>query len=303
VIRRSAVAGSWYPDNQTRLAVELDLYLANAGVEMPSRSPRALIVPHAGLMYSGPVAAFAYKMLSGTSYRSIVLVGPSHFVPFRGVSIWPAGHWQTPFGAIAVDAGLAHAIRMECFDVVDLPSAHGREHSLEMQLPFIAHLQPGARIVPLVMGHQTRETAFALGDAIAAACRVRDEESGASRNPTHSGPVSVERLPLETAAIESGPAGVLLIASSDLSHYETAEVASRLDAIVVGYVEALDPEGLMTTLEHEPRHACGGGPMVAVMHAARQLGASESRVLRYADSGDVSGDKSSVVGYLAAAVF
>ena len=303
MIRRSAVAGSWYPDNPTRLAVELDLYLAKAAVEIAARAPRALIAPHAGLMYSGAVAAFAYKMLSGSSYRSIVLVGPSHFVPFRGVSIWPSGHWQTPFGAIAVDTDLAHAIRMECFDVVDLPSAHEREHSLEMQLPFVAHLQPGARIVPLVMGQQTRETAFALGDAIAAACRVRDEESGVSRNPTHLGPVSVGRVPLETEAIESEPASVLLIASSDLSHYEPATVASRMDAVIVNHVEALDPTGLMTTLEQEPRHACGGGPMVAVMHAARQLGASEAQVLRYADSGDVSGDKSSVVGYLAAAVF
>jgi AmmeMemoRadiSam system protein B len=190
------------------------------------------------------------------------------------VSIWSSGHWQTPFGAIAVDTDLAHAIRMECFDVVDLPSAHGREHSLEMQLPFVAHLQPGARIVPLVMGHQTRETAFALGDALARACRVRDEGSGA-----------------------------LLVASSDLSHYENSAVASRMDEVIVRHVEALDPMGLMTTLEQEPRHACGGGPMVAVMHAARQLGASEAHVLRYADSGDVSGDKSSVVGYLAAAVF
>jgi len=303
VIRRTAVAGSWYPDNPTRLAVELDLHLANAAVELTPRSPRALIVPHAGLMYSGPVAAFAYKLLSGSSYRSIVLVGPSHFVPFRGVSIWPAGHWQTPFGAVAVDTELAHAIRMECFDVVDLPSAHGREHSIEMQMPFVAHLQPGARIVPLVMGHQTRETAFALGDGIAAACRIRDDGSGASQNPTDIGSGSVGRVPLETEAIESGPAGVLLIASSDLSHYETADVASRMDAVVVEHVEALDPKGLMTALEHEPRHACGGGPMVAVMHAARQLGASEAQVLRYADSGDVSGDKSSVVGYLAAAVF
>ena len=303
MIRRTAVAGSWYPDNPTRLAVELDLHLANAAVELTARSPRALIAPHAGLMYSGPVAAFAYKMLSGSSYRSIVLVGPSHFVPFRGVSIWPAGHWQTPFGAVAVDTELAHAIRMECFDVVDLPSAHGREHSLEMQMPFVAHLQPGARIVPLVMGHQTRETAFALGDAIAVACRGRDDKNGASRNPTHSGQVSVGRVPREAEASESGPADVLLIASSDLSHYETADVASRMDAVMVDHVEALDPKGLMTALEHEPRHACGGGPMVAVMHAARQLGASEAQVLRYADSGDVSGDKSSVVGYLAAAVF
>jgi predicted class III extradiol MEMO1 family dioxygenase len=303
MIRRTAVAGSWYPDNPTRLAVELDLHLANAAVEMTARSPRALIAPHAGLMYSGPVAAFAYKMLSGSTYRSIVLVGPSHFVPFRGVSIWPAGHWQTPFGAVAVDTELAHAIRMECFDVVDLPSAHGREHSLEMQMPFVAHLQPGARIVPLVMGHQTRETAFALGDAIAVACRGRDDKNGASRNPTHSGPAGEGRVPLETEASESGPDDVLLIASSDLSHYENATVASRMDSVIVDRVEALDPKGLMTALEHEPRHACGGGPMVAVMHAARQLGASEAQVLRYADSGDVSGDKSSVVGYLAAAVF
>jgi AmmeMemoRadiSam system protein B len=278
VIRRSAVAGSWYPDNPTRLAVELDLYLSKAAVEMTARSPRALIAPHAGLMYSGPVAAFAYKLLSGASYRSIVLVGPSHFVPFRGVSIWPAGHWQTPLGMLAVDTDLAHAIRLECFDVVDLPSAHGREHSLEMQLPFVAHLQPGALIVPLVMGHQTRETAFALGEGIVRAIRA-------------------------TASNDSNDSDVLLIASSDLSHYEDAEVASRMDAILVSHVEALDPEGLMTTLEHEPRHACGGGPMVAVLHAARLLGASEAEVLRYADSGDVSGDKSSVVGYLAAAVF
>jgi MEMO1 family protein len=290
VIRRSAVAGSWYPDNPTRLAGELDLYLAKAAVEMTAHSPRALIAPHAGLMYSGPVAAFAYKMLSGWSYRSIVLVGPSHFVPFRGVSIWPAGHWQTPFGAIAVDTELAHAIRMECFDVVDLPSAHGREHSLEMQLPFVAHLQPGAQIVPLVMGHQTRETAFALGDGLARA--IRSTASNDSNDMNDSNDPN-----------DPNDSNVLLIASSDLSHYENAEVASRMDAIVVGYVEALDPKGLMTALEHEPRHACGGGPMVAVMHAARQLGASEAQVLRYADSGDVSGDKSSVVGYLAAAVF
>ena len=291
MIRRTAVAGSWYPDNPTRLAVELDLYLANAAVEMTARAPRALIAPHAGLMYSGPVAAFAYKMLGGSSYRSIVLVGPSHFVPFRGVSIWPSGHWQTPFGAVAVDTDLAHAIRMECFDVVDLPAAHGREHSLEMQMPFVAHLQPGARIVPLVMGHQTRETAFALGDGLARAIRAANDSNDSNEENDSNDPNA------------SNGSNVLLIASSDLSHYENAEVASRMDAIMVDHVEALDPKGLMTALEHEPRHACGGGPMVAVMHAARQLGATEAQVLRYADSGDVSGDKSSVVGYLAAAVF
>ena len=233
-------------------------------------------------MYSGPVAAFAYTLLRESSYQSIVLVGPSHFIPFRGVSIWPAGQWQTPFGPVDVDTTLAQAIQSEYPGVVNLPSAHGREHSLEMQLPFIAHLMPGVPIVPLVMGQQTRDTSFALGDALAAACRVRDGASGTSGSPT---------------------ASVLLIASSDLSHYEPATVAARMDAVMIRHVEALDPEGLMAALEDEPRHACGGGPMVAVLHAARQLGAGEARVLRYADSGDVSSDKSSVVGYLAAAVF
>jgi AmmeMemoRadiSam system protein B len=141
-----------------------------------------------------------------------------------------------------------------------------------MQLPFLAHLFPGTPIVPMVVGYQTRHTAFALGDAMARALGLFDGK-------------------------------VLLVASSDLSHYEDARTAAALDAIVAAHVEALDAEGLMTSLEHEPRHACGGGPMVAVLHAARQLGAEEARVLRYADSGDVTGDKSSVVGYMAAAAY
>ena len=280
MIRKTAVAGSWYPDNPVRLAAELDLYLEDAIVEGLSNPPRALISPHAGLTYSGPVAAFAYKLLKVRSYRAIVLVGPSHFLPFRGVSIWPTGQWQTPFGPVAVDVALAHAIRTECFDIVELPAAHDREHSLEMQLPFIAHLMPQVPIVPLVMGHQTREAAFALGNGLASAIRMTANESNESSVPD-----------------------VLLIASSDLSHYESADVASRMDAMMVRYVEALDPEGLMTELEREPRHACGGGPMVAVLQAALRLGASQARVLRYADSGDVSGDKGSVVGYLAAAAY
>jgi hypothetical protein len=227
----------------------------------------------------------------GVPYDAIVLVGPSHFVPFRGVSIWGAGEWETPFGSMAVEHDLAEAIRAECADVVDLPAAHRREHSLEMQLPFIAHLLPGVPIVPLVMGHQTRDTAFALGDALA---RVIASQPS---HPSHR-PASASSHPSHPSHRR-----VLMIASSDLSHYEDAAVATRMDAIIIRHVQALDSDGLMDALEREPRHACGGGPMVAVLRAARQLGASEARVLRYADSGDVSGDKSSVVGYLAAAVW
>jgi len=276
-MRRAAVAGRWYSDDRLRLAAEVDDYVGRTDVEPLPRPPRAIVAPHAGLMYSGPVAAFAYSAVRDTHYGAIVLVGPSHFVPFRGVSIWDAGAWDTPFGPVAVDRALAAAIHVESADiVVDIPAAHEREHSLEMQLPFIAHLLPGIPIVPLVMGQQTRDTAFALADALARAVAARAAKGG---DP------------------------VLLVASSDLSHYEDAASASALDAVVMRHVDALDADGLMDALEREPGHACGGGPMVAVLRAARQLGAREAKVLRYADSGDVSGDKSSVVGYMATVVW
>jgi AmmeMemoRadiSam system protein B len=270
-VRRPAVAGTWYPDNPARLTGELDAYLARVTVR-PDAPPRAIVAPHAGLKYSGPVAAYAYSAARSSRPAAIVLVGPSHFVPFTGVSIWPAGAWETPLGQVQVDEDLASAIREAADDIVELEAAHGREHSLEMQLPFLAHLMPGVPIVPLVMGHQTRVTAFALSDVLARVVRAIAKD-------------------------------VLLVASSDLSHYEEAMVAADLDGVVMERVAALDAPGLMSELEHEPRHACGGGPMVAVLDAAARLGASTARILRYADSGDVSGDKSSVVGYMAAAIW
>ena len=272
-VRRAAVAGQWYPGTGARLADAVEQHLALAEVGIPDAEHlRAIVAPHAGLMYSGPVAAYAYKAAQRGHYRSIVLVGPSHYVPFRGVSIWPDGSWETPFGAVLVDRELAAAIREGNPEITDIPDAHEREHSLEMQLPFVAHLMQDVPIVPLVMGHQTRKTAMALGETLARAVAPRGDD-------------------------------VLLVASSDLSHYEDATTAAALDGVVTERVEALDAEGLMAALEREPRHACGGGPMVAVLHAARRLGATHARVLRYADSGDVSGDKSSVVGYMAAAIW
>jgi hypothetical protein len=269
-VRHAAVAGSWYPDVPARLIGELDTYLARAHVP-PDVVPRAIVSPHAGLMYSGPVAAYAYNAARLSNVDVVVLIGPSHFVPFNGVSIWPDGMWETPLGSIRVDEELAAAIRSASDLVVELDKAHGREHCLEMQLPFLAHLMPGVPIVPMVMGHQTAATAFALGQALADAI-------GTSRRE------------------------VLLVASSDLSHYENAAVAADLDSVVMARVEAMDSIGLMRALEHEPRHACGGGPIVSVLDTVARLGASTARVLRYADSGDVSGDKSSVVGYMAAAI-
>lgn len=281
-LRRAAVAGTWYPATAAALTRQVASYIQqSAPAQNPQPAPDAdsipdagrviaLVAPHAGLVYSGPVAAHAYRLLTAAAFDSIVIVGPSHYLGFDGASVWPSGAFETPLGNVNIDAELAERIRARCPLVTDDPAAHQREHSLEMQLPFLASLAPSTPIVPIVMGLQTRDTAFALGDAIAAAAHGRR---------------------------------VLVIASSDLSHFHDGRTAAVLDAEVVTRIDALDDDGLMTLLERRPDHACGGGPMVSVLRAARLMGATRSRVLRYADSGDVSGDKSSVVGYLAAAAW
>src|SRR6267142_1635345 len=165
-VRPAAVAGTWYPAAADRLGREVDGYVAGAAIDaLPA--PIAIVAPHAGLKYSGPVAAFAYKAVSERPYRAAILVGPSHFVGFQGVSIWPRGAWQTPFGAVPVAEDLAADVARASREIIEHPAAHGREHSLELQLPFVAHLLPGVPIVPLVMGRQSRSTAFELGDALA----------------------------------------------------------------------------------------------------------------------------------------
>jgi AmmeMemoRadiSam system protein B len=270
LIRRAAVAGTWYPGSAAALAAAVDRHLDDAGrdVAVECADLVALVAPHAGLMYSGPVAAYAYRLLRGRVFDVAVLVGPSHFVPFDGVSIHASGGFETPLGVAPIDEACAAALMSATSIVHEHPSAHAREHSLEMQLPFLQRLAPDAKIVPLVMGFQTADTARTLGDALAAA---------------------VDRK------------RALLVASTDLSHYHDAATASRLDAVVIDHVSRFDADGLQAVLEARPEHACGGGPMVAVMRAARQMGARDAAVLHYADSGDVSGDKTAVVGYLAAA--
>jgi AmmeMemoRadiSam system protein B len=274
MLRRAAVAGSWYPSAPARLKAAVDELLRHADETVASQDDVgdliALVAPHAGLVYSGPVAAFGYRLLRQRPLDLIVIVGPSHYVLFDGVSVWPAGGFETPFGECRVDEAAAQQLMERCPLVRALPEAHRREHSLEMQLPFLALVAPDVPIVPLVMGQQTRETAFALGEAMAVLA--------ASRR-------------------------TVFVASSDLTHFLDARTAARLDAVVIQEVERLDADGLMTALERRPNHACGGGPMVSVLRAASLAGATRGEALRYADSGDVSGDKSSVVGYLAAAIW
>jgi AmmeMemoRadiSam system protein B len=266
-IRRAAVAGSWYPGSAPALAAAVDAHLATANRNV-SGDLVALVAPHAGLMYSGPVAAHAYRLLRGRRFDVAVLVGPSHFVGFDGVSIIGSGGFETPLGVVSIDDACAQALREATPIIREQPAAHLREHSLEMQLPFLQRLAPATPIVPLIMGYQTAQTARALGDALVAALKGRR---------------------------------ALLVASTDLSHYHDADTAAALDRVVIDCVSQLDADRLQHTLEVQPEHACGGGPTVAVMRAAQHLGARDAIVLKYADSGDVSGDKSAVVGYLAAA--
>jgi hypothetical protein len=228
----------------------------------------ALVAPHAGLRYSGPVAAHAYKLMEGRRYDVAVLVGPSHHVGFDGVAVCLRGVFETPLGRVPIAESDADAIAKAAPSVREHPTAHVREHSLEMQLPFLQRVLPDTPIVPLVMGYQTRETIGELAAGLSSALSERT---------------------------------ALLVASTDLSHYHDAVTAARLDGRVIEYVSAFDSDGLLEALDAFPHHACGGGPTVAVMRAARALGARRAGVLKYADSGDVSGDKNAVVGYLAAA--
>jgi len=269
-VRRAAVAGTWYPKAAPALEAAVDRHLAVAARRGagPDGELVALIAPHAGLMYSGPVAAHAYQLLRGRGFDVAVLVGPSHYTGFDGVALFPSGGFETPFGVARIDQQCARSIAAASPVVHDQPAVHAREHSLEMQLPFLARLAPDLPIVPLLVGYQTAATAAALGAALAAALRGRR---------------------------------ALLIASSDLSHYHDARTAAAMDNVVIECVARFEPDSLQAVLDARPEHACGGGPMVAVMRAAREAGARDARILDYADSGDVSGDKSAVVGYLAAA--
>jgi AmmeMemoRadiSam system protein B len=271
IIRKSPIAGSWYPGSEAALVQAVDRHLASA--ERTGKAVDgdlvALISPHAGMMYSGAVAAHAYRLLRGRRFDVAVLVGPSHFVAFDGVAVVRAGGFETPLGVAPIEGACASELIGATALVREYDAAHKREHSLEMQLPFLQRIAPEAAIVPLVMGRQTAQTAELLGDALAAVLRGRR---------------------------------ALLIASTDLSHYNDSETAGQLDRVVIDNVSRFDADGLQAALDREPAHACGGGPMVAVMRAASQLGARDAVVLHYADSGDVSGDKSAVVGYMAAAL-
>lgn len=271
-IRAAAVAGAWYPGSAGALRRDVDAYLASAP-DGPTGRVSAVLAPHAGLMFSGPVGAHAYKAAAASEFDVAVLVGPSHFAAFDGAALWADGAFECPLGLAEIDREGARALASSPFVIVH-PEAHRREHSLEMQLPFLKRLFPRMPIVPVLIGRQRRATIEGLASALA--------EAFAGRR-------------------------ALLVASTDLSHYFNAATAASLDGRVQEHVRAFDPEGLLSLFERYPENergryvACGGGAAIAVMMAARTLGATQGHVLKYSHSGEVSGDNDGVVGYLAAA--
>jgi hypothetical protein len=269
-IREPAVSGMFYPDRPEILSRDVKKYLENAKREKIDGEVIALVSPHAGYMYSGQVAAHAYKLIEGKTFDSIVVLAPSHRVDFKGASLYDRGGYRTPLGVVPIDVEGSKRMMEKWKGIRYLPEAHGQEHSLEVQIPFLQVVLKSFKLIPIVMEpYWSRETCQSLAQAIADTIRGKN---------------------------------VLLIASTDLSHFHSYEKAVQLDKIVLQHIERFDVEGLNRELKEGRCEACGGGPVITMMLAAKALGATRGKILKYLNSGDVTGDRSRVVGY-AAAVF
>ena len=273
LIRAPAVAGQFYPAEPQALTTMVDEML-NRVSDKVEASPIALIVPHAGYIYSGQVAAYAFKQLEGRDIQTAVIIGPNHTRPdFDQVSVYPEGAFRTPLGLVLVDRELAHELIAADERIVSRPDVHRSEHSIEVELPFLQRVCPRCRIVPVIMGTPSPENCRALAHALAKA------------------------LPGRQAVI---------IASSDLSHYPSYDDAVEVDHATLSAIETLDPERFRQSIEEQMSRgipglatcACGEGPILVAMMAARELGANRAKVLRYANSGDTPfGGHDRVVGY------
>lgn len=268
-VREPAVAGTFYPGHPRTLRRDIESLLDEASDRLPEWRGRIVgaVVPHAGYQYSGLTAAACYKALSTQDVETVVLVGPSHREHFGTSSVFPGDALATPLGEVPVNAELAREIIARSDRLIASHSGHRDEHALEVQLPFLQVLWPSVRVVAITMGEQSPERCVELARVLGSVCSERK---------------------------------ALLVASSDLSHYHPYAEAVRLDGSVAQRIRSYEPELLLEDLEDDRVEACGGGPLVSVMMASRVLGATSSMIVHQCNSGDVTGDHSSVVGYLSA---
>ena len=271
-VRLPSVSGMFYPEDPVLLRKDIEAYLKGAEVEPISGRVHAIVSPHAGYVYSGQVAAFAYKAVSGLEVDSVIVIAPSHRAYFEGIALWETGSFRTPLGDIRIDEKGAGEL-LETRDVFAANrNVHKAEHSLEVQLPFLQCVFKDVLLLPLLMGAATEELYEKASDVL-------------------------------KEMILASPSRYLIVASTDLSHYYPYASAVKVDAITVEHLRNFDIGAMIRDTRSEKAQACGAGPMITAMMAARKLGAGTGRVLKYANSGDVSGDRSGVVGYVSAIFF
>lgn len=268
LIRKHAVAGGFYPRDPLLLRREIEraFSLGYGKYERPKESLSIVgaVAPHAGYTYSGSVASYTYGFLASTIIpETIIIVGPNHTGYGTSVSVWPRGKWETPLGFSPIDEEVSAAL-LKSFPDFD-PLSHQFEHSIEVQLPFIQYVFGfEVKIVPICVLDQSLETSLRLGDAIAGSVHNRR---------------------------------VAIIASSDFSHYVPHEVAKENDHAVIKAILEMNEEKIMSEADRLDVNACGLGPIVAVTRALKKLGIKRAELLKYATSGEVTGDYNSVVGY------
>lgn len=262
MLRLPAVAGRFYPSNPEELTALVHKY-ACARPAIEPQSVKACLVPHAGYVFSGHVAGAVFSRI--VLPQRIVILGVRHFPRGESLAINTNGTWRTPLGDVPVDEALAAALQTECPILRDDRTAHGTEHSLEVQLPFLQVLSPGFSFVPVALGTVRFDDLVVVGEALA---RVL------AANP-----------------------GVLLLTTSDLNHYENDATTRLKDQKAIDQILALNPRGLYDVCRNEDISMCGLGPAVAMLTALRVLAADRGELVRYATSADVSGDTTSVVGY------
>ncbi|MDH5661819.1 MAG: AmmeMemoRadiSam system protein B [Elusimicrobiota bacterium] len=268
-VRRARWSDQFYPGSPKALRDVVKVFLEKVDQEKLPGKLVALISPHAGYVYSGQVAAYAYRQLAGEHFDTVILLGSSHRAPVRGASVYAEGWWETPLGKVKVDSEFATKItnKHQFFHFDE--KAHKDEHSLEVQLPFLQATLKDFQIVPIVVNDSSEEFCQLLADAIVDA---------------------------------KGKKKILIVASTDMSHYHPYGRACLIDGVAIGDLENFDLDSLRRHLTSGKTELCGGAAVFTAVLAAKACGADRIRLLKYANSGDVTGDKSKVVGYGAFAV-
>jgi len=261
--KEPAAAGTFYPADKNALKESVEGFLSKAESRPYEGRLIAIISPHAGYIYSGQVAAYGYKAIKGRDIKKVVLIGPSHHVSFKGASVYTKGSFRTPIGNIKINERLAEGLLNEAADIRFYPEAFEKEHSIEVQLPFLQTVLRDFTIVPILVGSPTRQTFEHL---ISRLTEMIDEKT-------------------------------LIIASSDLSHYHDYLTAKDMDGKIISAVERLSVTDTGQLLTEGKAELCGGFPVMIAIEVARRAGANTGALLKYANSGDVTNDKDRVVGY------